>query len=602
MIFEKVEKDWLKRSRDLLQAAATPHGIKASLENRDNYGAVFTRDAVMAGIAGVLLNDSVIIEGFKQSLIHLKKIQGQQGQIASNFRVKDGEIVKVSFGTLSPKIDSCTWYLVGVGLLTQEGVIEQEAFRSSVEKCVDLLEGIEYNGKHLVYVPKGGNWADEYAYEGYILYDQVLRAWGLSLVGANFGVQKWTDKSNAILSCMKEQYQADNQAYLNASFFPGGVFGRFDLAAHTLLGIVFGKEHAFVEQSLDWLIETFLENNKFPPAFYPTIEEEDPEWGPLSKYHLFAFKNKPHHYHNGGIWWIWIGWLSISLSLWDKKSALKKLEDLSFAYLNKTDHFEFDEYLAADDLKPYGTKQLCYTATGIIFLTLSKNNFDFSKLKIKEKPLINESIVLKEEYFELSAGLVDRLEQQSLLEQNKLVIGICGESGSGKSVTAKCLQIELEKRNINSLILHQDSYYRLAPKENHERRKSDISWVGTNELKIELLQSHIEQFKKQEEKIIVPIVDYEKNVFIQHPKMIRDKTVLIVEGVYAFLLEHLDYKVFMERTYQETLMKRKSRTREIYDPFVEKVLDIEHSIVQPLRIKADVIIKKDYSISVVDRK
>ncbi len=594
--------DWLKRSKELLQTASTPYGIKASLEDRDNYGAVFTRDAVMAGIAGVLLNDEIIIEGFKQSLIQLKKLQGKQGQIPSNFTVKDGKVVKVSFGTLSPKIDSCSWYLIGVGLLLQEEVIAQADFKSSVEQCLHLLEAIEFNGKHLMYIPKGGNWADEYAYEGYVLYDQVLRAWGLSMVAANFGVQEWADKSNAILACIEKQYKKGDKEYLNASFFPGGDFEKFDLAAHTLLGIVFGKKQDFVETSLDWIIKTFIEKEKFPPAFYPTIEKEDVEWEPLRKYHLFAFKNKPHHYHNGGIWWIWLGWLSVALSFWDKKAALKKLEELSFDYLNGRDHFEFDEYVAADDLKPYGTKQLCYSATGIIFLVLAKNNFDFTKLKTKEKPLINESLILKEEYFELSAGLADDLAKQALLDKNKLVIGVCGESGSGKSVTAKCLQIELEKRNISSVILHQDSYYKLPPKENHEKRKSDLSWVGSNELQMELLQSHIEQFKAEQEKIIVPVVDYEKNIFKEHQTIIKNKTVLIVEGVYAFLLEQLDYKIFMERTYQETLVKRKSRTREVYDPFVEKVLDIEQSIIQPLQDLADVVVTKDYALAISDRK
>ena len=589
--------NWLKRSQELLRAASTPHGIRASLVDIDNYSAIFTRDAVMAGVAGVLLNDEIIIEGFKQSLLNLKDLQGKQGQIASNFTIEDGEVVKVSFGTLSPKIDSCTWYLIGVGLLIKEGVVEKEFFRSSVEKTIDLLEAIEFNGKHLMSIPKGGNWADEYVYEGYVLYDQVLRAWGLSILGFNYGIKEWTDKAKAILRCIETQYKNDNNEYLNASFFPGGAFEKFDLAAHSLMGIVFGKEHSFVEHSFNWLIDEFIEKGKLPPAFYPTIKEGDVEWSALSNYHLYGFKNKPHHYHNGGIWWIWLGWLSVALSLTDKKSALKKLQKLSFDYLNGLKHFDFNEYVAADDLTLHGTKELCYTATGIIFLALSENDFDFSKLKIGEVSLIKESILLKEEYFDLSKQLVEMLNKNSLLDKDKLVIGICGESGSGKSVTAKCLQIELGKRNISSFILHQDSYYLLPPKDNHQKRKLDLSWVGSNEINKALLQSHIEQFKSHQEKIIVPVVDYEKNIFIEQQTNIKGKSVLIVEGVYSFLLDHLDYKIFMERTYKETLSKRKKRNREVYDPFVEQVLDIEQSIVKPLNDLADLVVAKNYSLS-----
>lgn len=591
--------DWLESARQILRGACTPWGIKASMTNLDNYGAIFTRDAVMAGIAGVLIKDEVIIEGFRQSLIHLRDLQGKQGQIASNFTMKDAKVAKVSFGTLSPKIDSCTWYLIGVGILIKEGLIEKDDFKTSVEKTIDLLEGIEYNGKHLMYIPKGGNWADEYYYEGYILYDQVLRAWGMSLLAFHYGEREWSNKAESILSCIEEQY-SNTKKYFNSSFYPGGTFQKFDLAAHALLGIVFGKKHPFVEQSLDWIISEFLNDDKLPPVFYPAIEEGDMEWDPLRKYHLFAFKNKPHHYHNGGIWWIWLGWLSVTYSLWDKKAALKQLQKLSFDYLNSLEGFDFDEYVSADDLIPNGTKQLCYTATGIIFLALSEKSFDFSELKPKEIPLIKENIILKDEYFKLSSEIVNRLEHKSLLSEDKIVIGICGESGSGKSTTAKCLQIELEKLDIHSIILHQDSYYKLPPKENHEKRKSDLAWVGTNEVQMDLLQSHIQQFKTNKTNIIVPIVDYENNIFFEDKAVIKNKSVLIIEGVYSFFLQNFDYKIFMERTYKDTMTKREKRSREVYDPFVEQVLEIEHSIIQPLKKMTNLIIKKDYSISAIN--
>lgn len=598
MIFKKtIEKvSWLEQSRELLKAACSPQGIKASLTDKDNYGAIFTRDAVMAGIAGVLLKDNVIIEGFKNTLFSLKKIQGKQGQIASNFTVKDGQISKTSFGTLSPKIDSCTWYLVGIGILIKENLIEKEAFEESVARTINLLEGLEYNGKNLMYIPKGGNWADEYIYEGYVLYDQVLRVWGMTLLAKSYDNKEWADKAQFVISSIEKKYKNKESQYYNSSFSPGGIFKKFDLAAHTLAGMIFEKDNQFFDKSLDWIFEEFIKNKKLPTAFHPVISEADSEWKTLRNYHLFDFKNEPHHYHNGGIWWIWLGWLSITLSLWKKEAALNQLIETAFNYLKNSEQFDFDEYLSADELIPNGTKKLCYTATGIIFLSLAKKSFDFSILDTSTVPLINEPFLLKEEYFDLSSEIIKKLRHSSLLSRRKLVIGICGESGSGKSVTAKCLQIELKKQNIDSIILHQDSYYKLPPKENHEKRKSDLSWVGANEVQMDLLQSHIEQFKSKEEKITVPVLDYEKNLFVEYDTNIQDKPVLIVEGVYTFLLEDLDYKVFMERTYKETLEKRRNRTREIYDPFVECVLKIEQSLVLPLKKLANVSITNNYSI------
>jgi uridine kinase len=210
--------------------------------------------------------------------------------------------------------------------------------------------------------------------------------------------------------------------------------------------------------------------------------------------------------------------------------------------------------------------------------------------------MIYENIEIKEAYFELTGELIKRLEQKSLLKKEKLVIGVCGESGSGKSVTAICLQKELEKQNIPAVILHQDSYYKLPPKENHAKRKADISWVGYNEVKFDLIRSHIEQFRSHADKLTVPVVDYEKNIFLERDVDIKDTRVLIVEGVYSFIIEEFDYKVFMARNYKDTLENRKKRTRETYDPFVEKVLQIEHSLISPFKEKADAVITNDYNL------
>ncbi len=373
--------NWVTRAQELLRGACTPWGIKASLVEKDNYGAIFTRDAVMAGVAGILLEDPVIIEGMKKSLFHLKDLQGKQGQIASNFTVKDGEVASVSFGTLSPKVDACTWYLVGVGLMLKEGLLDKAAYQASVESTIALLDALEYNGKHLIYIPKGGNWADEYIYEGYVLYDQVLRAWGLALLAPIYDQQEWSDKSQAILECIRTSYTGRQKPYFYSSFYPGGVFDKFDLAAHALAGMIMEKDEVFFDKSLDWIFEEFVANNLLPPAFYPAITEQDTEWDMLSKYHLFDFKNKPHHYHNGGIWWIWLGWLAITLASFGKKASLQRLAKNAFNYLDNTPQFNFEEYLSADKLRPCGTAKLCYTATGIIFLALASKSFDFSKLK-----------------------------------------------------------------------------------------------------------------------------------------------------------------------------------------------------------------------------
>ncbi len=373
---------WSADSIKILQDATTPWGIKASLTNTTNYGAIFTRDAVMSGIVGLLLKDQVIIEGFKSTLKNLTSLQGDQGQIASNFKVKNNKISEVSFGTLSPKLDSCTWYLIGIGLLVKERYVDHDVYLEPVKKVIGLLDAWEYNGKHLIYVPKGGNWADEYVYDGYILYDQVLRAWSLSLLGEVYQNQTWLDKATAIKATIEKEYFNEETGHFDSSFYPGGKLYTFDLAAHALLGIVFEKSE-YNDKAFEFIAQEFLNQNTLPPAFYPIISESDKDWSVLLKYHLFDFKNKPYHYHNGGIWYIWLGWLAVALSLRKQENELKNLTDKAFQTLQEIPSFDYDEYLSSDKLEPNGTKQLCYTASGITLLALSLNNFDFSLLRIQ---------------------------------------------------------------------------------------------------------------------------------------------------------------------------------------------------------------------------
>lgn len=207
----------------LLRALSGPHGIHASLSATANYRAVFARDAVMAGVAGLLTEDDAVVRGLVRTLDQLRDLQGAEGQIASNYEVREDGPPHASFGTLAPRIDAATWYLVGVALAARRGALDPATFRASVRGVVRLLDALEYNGRHLIYVPPGGNWADEYVYEGYILYDQVLRAWGLRLAGLVYGEPDWIAKAAQVGRTIDARYwppEGAPRAHPIAAFSP----------------------------------------------------------------------------------------------------------------------------------------------------------------------------------------------------------------------------------------------------------------------------------------------------------------------------------------------------------------------------------------------
>jgi hypothetical protein len=365
-------------SISLLHELATPIGIRASRSSVANYAAIFARDAIMAGLAGVAVHDATITAGLLRTLEQLRDLQGPEGQIASNFRRNADGTTHVSFGTLAPRFDSATWYLYAVGIVCSTGHATYADFATSVERTVSLLNGIEYNGRHLLYVPAGGNWADEYPFDGYILYDQVLRAMALAVLAPVANRPDWQEKSSHIAATIDERFwPSGDWRFGGARRFPVAAISpvrtdeHVDLAACALLAaadLIPSRSDAL----LDALRETYLAHAMLPPAFSPVIQEGDDEWPALAGYHLHGFRNRPHEYHNGGIWPVWLGWLGIAFARHGRHTDTQRLYDLTAAHLATLTGFAFEEYFHGQTGLALGTTGMAYTATGFVLMDVAR--------------------------------------------------------------------------------------------------------------------------------------------------------------------------------------------------------------------------------------
>lgn len=358
----------------LLRELSGPDGILASRSRKANYHSVFARDAVMAGVAGLLLGDRQIVDGLSRTLERLRDLQGAEGQIPSNYEMRGGAVARVSFGSLVPRIDSATWYLVGVALAGRVNAIDPAAFQQSTRAVVRLLDALEYNGRHLIYVPPGGNWADEYVIEGYTLYDQALRAWGLRLAGDLYGERPWLAKATLIEQTIESAFWPDGNGrardYPIAAFSPTVTRDIFDLAALCILSVA-GVATPRVNTTVDWIARRFFDSGNLPPAFDPVIDEDHPDWPALSRYHLHGFRNRPHEYHNGGVWPIWLGWLAVGLARAGRVVELDRLRTIVMTRMAALSHYDFEEYLHGMTGEPGGMAGMAYSATGLILLDIA---------------------------------------------------------------------------------------------------------------------------------------------------------------------------------------------------------------------------------------
>lgn len=378
----------LERARDVLRTLVVPEGIRASADPRANYAAIFTRDAMISGLVGHLAGEEKLRAGWKATLETLRSVQGSEGQIPSNYHTAMGDVLRVSWGTLTPKLDAVSWYILGASCAVDARIVRAEDFRDSVSRAIRVLQALEYTGKHLFSVPAGGNWADEWPYEGYILFDQVLRAWALRTAGRVFGESAWTQKAEAIAEAIAQHYWPEGEVlgpphtmhvpairthvrhdrwHPIGSFSPARVYDAFDGAAYALL-LASGTVESWESRLLGLLQHHFLRRNALPPAFHPVVHPGDPMWDEVSRYHLFAFRNYPNHYHNGGIWPVWLGITALGLKRVGAMQELAHLQTLFRSAL--TPRWSFEEYLQGDTLTPHGTPWMGYSASGYLAVFL----------------------------------------------------------------------------------------------------------------------------------------------------------------------------------------------------------------------------------------
>ncbi len=183
-----------------------------------------------------------------------------------------------------------------------------------------------------------------------------------------------------------------------------------------------------------------------------------------------------------------------------------------------------------------------------------------------------------------------------LPRETRTVIAVAGESGSGKSVTAIDLATVMNAAGIRSAIIHQDNYFVRPPRTNHEHRLTDLGSVGPQEVQMDLIREHIRAFRAGAV-VPAPVVNYPENRFDTQTLDFTNIDVLVVEGTYAILLDASDIGVFLQATWKDTEGRRKARNRDIMDPFVDQVLDIEHRLIAPQGDVADILLDKDYEIS-----
>jgi phosphotransferase system HPr-like phosphotransfer protein len=377
--FEGAYAESLELLRSLMTGARQGAiGYVASSENIDNYKRLFTRDTFWIGMAALLSEEEELIAAFRSSLEVLKSTQREDGAIPSNVS-PGGEI---SYGVINPRVDPTTLYVIGCieYCRLKGGKEDLKHFKGSIEKAIDYLEKTwENKNCGLLFIPRAGNWADEYFQKGFVLYDEVL--WHLALkkyayalktlgnkkagkylekagnvkntIRDKFWIKNDASKEDAVYLEMRKKINMDRMGYLMHFYYADrrtkacfakshGIFDAFGNSLAVLAGVATKKQTEGILKFVDMVAV-----NWYPlvPAHYPFFKENVFRSKRLSQ---FRFKEFMGHYHNGGLWpWYTGAYVSGLVRVGDEKRATRFLHGILRANASEKNGKKFYEYHTA---------------------------------------------------------------------------------------------------------------------------------------------------------------------------------------------------------------------------------------------------------------
>ena len=188
-------------------------------------------------------------------------------------------------------------------------------------------------------------------------------------------------------------------------------------------------------------------------------------------------------------------------------------------------------------------------------------------------------------------------EQDENKEQQCIIIGIAGGTGSGKSTFTRRIK---EAFGDQVTVIYHDNYYRRNDGIPFEERKK-INYDHPDALETDLLIEHLTELRHGRP-IQCPVYDYAVHNRSDKTIPILPSKVILVEGILVLsderLRDLLDIKIYVEADADERILRRALRDMEergrdlrgIIDQYLTTVKPMHYLYVEPTKAKADIVI------------
>ena len=182
-------------------------------------------------------------------------------------------------------------------------------------------------------------------------------------------------------------------------------------------------------------------------------------------------------------------------------------------------------------------------------------------------------------------------------DQNILIIGIAGGTGSGKTTLAKHVANAFGDR---VAVITHDSYYRAQNDKTYEERCLQ-NYDHPDAFETDLLCHHLAQLCHGQT-VDIPVYDYTVHNRSDETVRIMPRAVIILEGILLFsdasLRNMMDLKIFVDTDADERILRRIARdTKErgrslesVISQYLTTVKPMHEAFVEPFKRYADIIV------------
>lgn len=191
-------------------------------------------------------------------------------------------------------------------------------------------------------------------------------------------------------------------------------------------------------------------------------------------------------------------------------------------------------------------------------------------------------------------------QRQVMNNQNPLIIGVGGGSGSGKTTVVNKIVDSIGPGEI--LLIEHDSYYRdLSHIPLPERQKQNFDHPSS--LETELLIRHLDALKTGYQ-IEIPVYDFVEHTRSADTIKVHPKKIILLDGILIFsepkLRSRMDIKIFVDTDDDIRLLRRLKRDINERGRSFNGVLDQYEMFVRPMHLEfvepskryADIIIPR----------